>query len=46
LVIFILTGLISIREPGAARRAAAVSRHGRTADQPSRIGEKSGNLKA
>jgi hypothetical protein len=46
LVIFVLTVLVSIREPGAARRAAAVSRHGRIADPPSRIGEKLGNLQA
>ncbi|WP_156961353.1 hypothetical protein [Haematobacter missouriensis] len=46
LVIFILTVLTLIREPGAARRAAAVSRHGRAADPLNRIGGKSGNLKA
>ncbi|TXJ12520.1 MAG: hypothetical protein E6Q28_12620 [Afipia sp.] len=39
LVIFALTVLTLIREPGAARRAAAMSRHGRAADPLSRIGE-------
>ncbi len=46
LVIFVLTVVIWIREPGIARRAAAVSRHGRIADPPIRIGEKLSNLKA
>src|SRR3546814_11639463 len=40
LVIFVLKVLIWIREPGTARRAAAVSRHGRAADPLRRIGAK------